>query len=98
MAARDVVATLEGTREAMLIEYVSSTGGCAYRSESFEARLVALPRSNRLIATPGQLFAAFTMMSGPERAVPLVETDDVINALKAAPGRPRRSLGKLVTQ
>src|SRR5271168_4034058 len=38
------------------------------------------------------------MVSGLQRAVPLVESDDVLHTFKGAPGRPRRALGQLVTQ
>lgn len=97
VAARDIEAALEGTRESVFFEDVASLGR-RDRSEWFESQPVAVPRASRFVPTPRQLLSAITVVPRPEGSVPLVETDDALDTLERTPGGPRRALGELVAK
>jgi hypothetical protein len=50
-----------------------------------EALAILTPRRDRLVAVPLQLLAALLMVTTPEGAVTLVESNHVLDALKRTP-------------
>jgi hypothetical protein len=81
MTSCHVVAALKGPGEAVLIEPRAARRR-SYDTEWLEARLVASPGSERLVATPSQLLTAVLVMPRPDRPVSLIKSDHVLNAFE----------------
>jgi hypothetical protein len=98
VTTRDVVTSLEGARESMFVQDVTTVLRRFDDAQGFVARVVTRPRRKGLVSTPREFFAAVSLVTTPECAIPFVETDHVFDAFERAPRRPRRALGQLVAQ
>jgi hypothetical protein len=98
MPSGNVVSTVEGTGESVLVQHVALATSNRNNAEGLEAREVIQPRAHCLVASPREFLASITMVSRPQRSVPFVEADHSLNTFKRSPSRPRRTRRYFVTQ
>ena len=95
---RDIGSSFEGASESMLVEDVATISRRPHDTEGFVALAVTIPRREGRLSTPREFFSTLAVMTTPERAVPLVETDYAFDAFEGSPRLPRRALGQFVAK